>query len=87
LNSQIIDKWLKDDKQRPKKQRHTTVRIYNRLKQENDFQGAEMTVRRYVREAKMRLGPAFCRYLLHQMPRPASRPKLTGEGVRGFRRC
>ncbi len=52
----IIDKWLEDDKQRPKKQRHTAVRIYNRLKQEHDFQGAETTVRRYVREAKLRLG-------------------------------
>jgi len=52
----IIDKWLKDDKQWPKKQRHTAVRIYNRLKQEHDFQGAETTVRRYVREAKLRLG-------------------------------
>ena len=52
----IIDKWLEDDKQRPKKQRHTAVRIYNRLKAEHDFQGAETTVRRYVREAKQRLG-------------------------------
>jgi transposase len=52
----IIDQWLKDDKKRPKKQRHTAVRIYNRLKAEHDFQGAETTVRRYVREAKLRLG-------------------------------
>ena len=52
----IIDKWLEDDKQRPKKQRHTAVRVYNRLKQEHDFQGGETTVRRYVREAKLRLG-------------------------------
>jgi transposase len=52
----IIDKWLEDDKQRPKKQRHTAVRVYNRLKAEHDFQGAETTVRRYVREAKLRLG-------------------------------
>jgi len=52
----IIDNWLQDDKQRPKKQRHTAVRIYNRLKAEHNFQGAETTVRRYVREAKLRLG-------------------------------
>jgi len=52
----IIDQWLKSDKQRPKKQRHTAVRVFNRLKQEHDFQGAEATVRRYVREAKLRLG-------------------------------
>ena len=51
-----IDQWLKDDKERPKKQRHTAVRVFNRLKQEYDFQGSETTVRRYVREAKLRLG-------------------------------
>ena len=52
----MIDQWLKDDKKRPKKQRHTAVRVFNRLKQEHNFQGAETTVRRYVREAKLRLG-------------------------------
>lgn len=52
----FIDKWLTDDKNQPKKQRHTAVRIFNRLKQEHNFQGAETTVRRYVREARLRLG-------------------------------
>jgi transposase len=51
-----IDKWLSDDKDRPKKQRHTAVRIYHRLKQELGFAGSETTVRKYVREAKLRLG-------------------------------
>jgi transposase len=53
---EIIDGWLKSDKENPKKQRHTAVRVYNRLKTEHDFDGAETTVRRYVRQAKMRLG-------------------------------
>jgi transposase len=52
----IIDRWLTDDKKRPKKQRHTAVRVFNRLRQEHNFQGSETTVRRYVREAKLRLG-------------------------------
>jgi len=52
----IIDRWLEDDKKSPKKQRHTAVRVYNRLEQEHGFKGAETTVRRYVREAKLRLG-------------------------------
>ena len=52
----IINQWLEDDKKRPKKQRHTAVRVFNRLRQEQDFQGSETTVRRYVREAKLRLG-------------------------------
>ena len=52
----IIDGWLASDKENPKKQRHTAVRVYNRLKAEHGFQGAESTVRRYVRQAKLRLG-------------------------------
>ena len=53
---EIIDGWLANDKESPKKQRHTAVRVYNRLKMEHDFRGAETTVRRYVRQAKLRLG-------------------------------
>jgi len=52
----IIDRWLEQDKQWPKKQRHTARRIYHRLVEEHSFQGSETTVRRYVREAKVRLG-------------------------------
>ncbi len=53
---EIIDQWLDDDKERPKKQRHTARRIYNRLQLEHCYEGAESTVRKYVREAKVRLG-------------------------------
>ncbi|MEJ2170572.1 MAG: IS21 family transposase, partial [Desulfobacterales bacterium] len=53
---ETIDGWLKSDRENPKKQRHTAVRVYNRLKMEHDFKGAETTVRRYVRQAKLRLG-------------------------------
>ena len=52
----IIDGWLESDKENPKKQRHTAVRVYNRLKTEHDFTGAETTVRRYVRQAKIQMG-------------------------------
>ena len=52
----IIDRWLQEDKERPKKQRHTAVRIYHRLRDEHGFQGSETTVRRYVRQAKRELG-------------------------------
>lgn len=52
----IIDEWLKADKEQTKKQRHTARRIYKRLKKEHGFSGSEPAVRRYVREAKLRLG-------------------------------
>ena len=34
----IIDKWLEQDKERPKNQRHTATRIYRRLGEEHGFQ-------------------------------------------------
>jgi transposase len=59
----VIDQWLTEDRTRPKKQRHTAKRIYDRLVRELGFQGHDSTVRRYVRKAKVRLGvqvtPAF----------------------------
>ena len=44
----IIAQWLAEDQQRPKKQRHTAHRIWERLRDEYQFSGAEGTVRRYV---------------------------------------
>ena len=52
----IIDEWLKNDKTKPRKQRHSGRRIYNRLKEEHGYTGSEPTVRRYVRKAKRLLG-------------------------------
>jgi transposase len=52
----LIDDWLQQDRMQPKKQRHTAHRIYERLVEEQGFAGSEPTVRRYVREAKARLG-------------------------------
>ncbi len=51
-----IDQWLENDKTMPRKQRHTATRIYNRLKTDFGYKGGATTVRRYVREAKLRLG-------------------------------
>jgi transposase len=52
----VIDKWLEEDKERPSKQRHTAKRIFDRLRIEHGFAGAESTIRHYVREAKARIG-------------------------------
>jgi len=64
----VIDKWLEQDKERPKKQRHTARRIYRRLVEEHSFQGSENTVRRYVREAKVRLGVGASRAFIPLEP-------------------
>lgn len=52
----IIDGWLRQDKEQPKKQRHTARRVYNRLVDEHSYEGGESTIRRYVRMAKVDLG-------------------------------
>jgi transposase len=52
----IIDGWLEKDKDQPRKQRHTAERVFQRLVTEHDFQGSVSNVRKYVREAKLRLG-------------------------------
>jgi len=47
---------LENDKEAPKKQRHTARRVYNRLVEEHSYDGGESTVRRYVSMAKITLG-------------------------------
>lgn len=54
----IIDSWLSDDRQQPVKQRHTAQRVFQRLAVEHDYSGSASNVRKYVREAKERLGTA-----------------------------
>jgi transposase len=50
-----IRKWLADDKDAPKKQRHTARRIWERLVDEFQADVAESSVRRYVRECRREL--------------------------------
>jgi len=53
---EIIDGWIRNDKDQPKKQRHTARRVYHRLIEEHGYKGCESTVRRYVRVAKAKFG-------------------------------
>jgi transposase len=46
----IIASWQEEDQSRPRKQRHTAKRIWERLVAEHGFRGAETTVRQWVRE-------------------------------------
>jgi len=50
--SGIVDAWLEQDRDRPRKQRHTAQRIYERLRDEHSFTGSPSTVRRYVARRK-----------------------------------
>ena len=53
-----IDQWLVGDREVHRKQRHTARRIFRRLQAELDFQGAQSTVRGYVRGRRRELGQA-----------------------------
>jgi len=50
----VIEQWLADDEQAPRKQRHTARRIYDRLVAEHGFRGSEVTVRRAVARLRPR---------------------------------
>jgi len=50
----VIDRILEEDTARPVKQRHTALRIYQRLKEEHGFTGGYTIVKDYVREQRVR---------------------------------
>jgi transposase len=50
----VIDRILEEDQGRPRKQRHTARRIFERLKAEHGFAGGETIVKDYVRERRLR---------------------------------
>ncbi|MHA1988852.1 MAG: IS21 family transposase [Promethearchaeota archaeon] len=52
---QIIDQWLKEDIKAPRKQRHTGKRVYERLLENYNFCGAEVTIRNYVYKKRREL--------------------------------
>ena len=48
----VIDRILEDDLGRPRKQRHTAKRIFERLREEYGFDGQYTIVKDYVRESR-----------------------------------
>lgn len=53
---EIINDWLIKDLEVSKKQRHTAVRIYERLRDEHGYNGSESGLRRYVGQIKKEMG-------------------------------
>ena len=48
----VIDKWLQADRMMPRKQRHSAMRIWRRLRDERGYDGSYQLVQRYVRQRK-----------------------------------
>ena len=55
----VIDQILVDDLRRPRKQRHTAQRIFQRLRDEHGFGGQYTIVKDYVREHRRRSQEMF----------------------------
>ena len=64
-----IDEWMEADRKLPRKQRHTAMRIYHRLVEEQGYQGSYSSVKRYVRKKKFVLRLATEGYLPLAQPR------------------
>src|SRR5712675_1968313 len=55
----VIEQILRDDKSRPKKQQHTSKRIFERLRDEHDFTGGITIVKDYVAGWRQRAQEMF----------------------------
>ena len=55
----VIDRILEDDLRRPRKQRHTAKRIFERLRDEDRFDGQYTIVKDYVREHRQQSREMF----------------------------
>ena len=52
--TEVIDGWLREDADRPRKQRHTAKRVFDRLRDEHGFTGGYTIVKAYLREHQRR---------------------------------
>ena len=56
---EIINTILKEDENRPKKQRHTAKRVFDRIRDEYGYEGGYTIVKDYVREKRLRCREMF----------------------------
>ena len=70
----IIDRILEDDKGRPAKQRHTSKRIFERLRAEHGYGGGLTIVKDYVLLQRQRQREMFVPLRHDPGPEPVCRP-------------
>ena len=56
----IVQQWLLDDQSKPRKQRHTQTRIYERLRDEYQFTGSRRTISTLVKKLQGNTPEVFC---------------------------
>lgn len=65
-----MDQWLAEDRGRPRKQRHTAKRIFERLRDECGFDGSYTIVKDYVRDRKRTGKELFARLIHSRLGQP-----------------
>lgn len=68
---QLIDQWLIEDLEAPRKQRHTARRVWQRLVDEHGADVAETTVREHVAKRRRELGQSVGEVFVPQVHAPA----------------
>jgi transposase len=76
----IIDRILEEDNRRPAKQRHTSKRIFERLRDEHGFAGGLTIVKDYVHERRLRQREVFVP-LCHDPGHAQVDPRIKSEGM------
>ena len=79
----VIDQILVDDLRRPRKQRHTAQRIFQRLRDEHGFGGQYTIVKDYVREHRRGSQEMFVPSVSSAGPRPVRLWRGPGDHWRG----
>jgi transposase len=74
---ETVRDWLADDRQAPRKQRHTARRIWQRLAEEEGVAVAESSVRALVRQLKAELGIDRPAVMVPQTHAPGEEPRWT----------
>jgi transposase len=78
----LIDEWLRADREAPRKQRHTSKRIWQRLLDEHGADVAETTVRDYVRRRRRELGDPVDEVFVPQVHEPGVEAEVDwGEAI------
>lgn len=69
-----IDEWMESDRRAPRKQRHTSKRIYDRLVKEQAYAGSYSSVRRYAQRKRI-----LMRQQVNEGSLPISQPQGHGQ--------
>lgn len=56
----IVERWIQEDQSKPRKQRHTQTRVYERLRDEYQFTGSRRTVSTLVNNLQAKPPKVFC---------------------------